>query len=198
MTGDQTASLVFLIVALGMVASSMFARRIPLSQLLRMILSWVVIFAALIVIVSYREQIKAGWAHIRSQMLSGGNRIDENGKLRINLSDDGHFWAEARINGKGQRLMVDTGATQTAIGSEAAKKLGIDVDRNRFPVLVETANGTVKAWRAKIDRIDLGPISRRDFSVLVSDSFGDTQLLGMDFLSSLKGWRVERNELILN
>jgi aspartyl protease family protein len=198
MNGDQTASLFFLIVALGMVASSMFARRMPLSQLLRMILSWVVIFAVLIVIVAYREQIKAGWSHVREQVFSSGNRIDENGKLRIKMSDDGHFWAEARINGTGQRLMVDTGATQTAIGSDAARMLGISVDKSRFPVLVETANGTVKAWRARIDRIDLGPISRRDFSILVSDSFGDTNLLGMDFLSSLKGWRVERNELILN
>ena len=39
---------------------------------------------------------------------------------------------------------------------------------------------------------------REDFPVLVSESFGDVNLLGMDFLSSLKGWRVEGETMVLN
>jgi aspartyl protease family protein len=32
----------------------------------------------------------------------------------------------------------------------------------------------------------------------VSDSFGDTNVVGMNFLSTLQSWRVDGNILILN
>jgi aspartyl protease family protein len=38
---------------------------------------------------------------------------------------------------------------------------------------------------------------RRDFGVLVSDQLGDINLLGMNFLSSLRGWRIEGDVMIL-
>jgi aspartyl protease family protein len=52
--------------------------------------------------------------------------------------------------------------------------------------------------RARIKRITVGPIVREDFPVLVADNLGDANLLGMNFLSTLKGWRVEAGELVLN
>jgi aspartyl protease family protein len=46
--------------------------------------------------------------------------------------------------------------------------------------------------------LDVGSISRKDFAVHVGDGLGDTNLLGMNFLSSLKSWRVDGDELVLN
>ena len=52
--------------------------------------------------------------------------------------------------------------------------------------------------RARLERLNVGPIKRQDFPVLVSDTLGDTNLLGMNLLNTLKGWRVEGDTLVLN
>ena len=46
------------------------------------------------------------------------------------------------------------------------------------------------------ERLQLGSIERSDFPVNVSDR-DDTNVLGMNFLSSLSGWRVEGHDLVL-
>ena len=66
-----------------------------------------------------------------------------------------------------------------------------------FPVLVETANGVVQARRGRVARLKVGTIERGDMAVHVSDSFGDTAVLGMNFLSSLSAWGVEGQWLVL-
>jgi aspartyl protease family protein len=43
----------------------------------------------------------------------------------------------------------------------------------------------------------LGDIAARGLGVVVSPAFGDTDVLGMNFLSKLKSWRVEGQTLIL-
>jgi aspartyl protease family protein len=42
----------------------------------------------------------------------------------------------------------------------------------------------------------LGNIVARDLKAVVSPALGDMNLLGMNFLSKLKGWRVEGRTLI--
>ncbi len=198
MKDGQLPQLIFLIIMAVFVASALFSRRMSFGKLSTMIATWLFIFGAIIVIFSFRDQFKTVWKQVKTELGVAGNSIDADGKLRIPMSTDGHFWADVMINGKEHRMMVDTGATQTAIGGETARRLGIEVDRSRFPVMVETANGTVNAFRAKVQRLKVGTIVRGDFPVLISDSFGDTSLLGMDFLSSLKAWKMEGKQLVLN
>ena len=42
-----------------------------------------------------------------------------------------------------------------------------------------------------------GNVIARDLPVVVSPAFGDTDVLGMNFLSRLKSWRVEERTLVL-
>src|ERR1043166_4340130 len=42
-------------------------------------------------------------------------------EVRIRMSPDGHFWARASINGVEQRLLIDSGATVTALSVQAAR-----------------------------------------------------------------------------
>jgi aspartyl protease family protein len=66
-----------------------------------------------------------------------------------------------------------------------------------MPVQVSTANGTVDARRARAERVAVGALSTEDLTVFVAPNFGDLDVLGMNFLSRLKSWRVEGNVLIL-
>lgn len=118
-------------------------------------------------------------------------------ELRVPMSADGHFWVEATINGTKRRMLVDSGATVTAVPVETAKAAGLDTGSNPVPVLIRTANGTIAALSSRAEELRLGNIVVRDLGVIVSPAFGDTHVLGMNFLSRLESWRVEGRTLIL-
>ncbi|NML92976.1 retropepsin-like aspartic protease family protein [Novosphingobium olei] len=119
------------------------------------------------------------------------------GETRVPLSADGHYWIEARVNGTPQRFMVDTGATLTAISTEVAQAADIRPDPLRLPVIVRTANGSTQAQMARIGEVRFGSIVARDMDAIVTGSTGGLNVLGMNFLSRLKGWRVEDGVLVL-
>ena len=66
--------------------------------------------------------------------------------VRIRDGADGHFWADVTINGVERRMLIDSGATITALSADTAQAAG----RRRSTTVVsgdpiETANGTVIA-----------------------------------------------------
>ena len=119
------------------------------------------------------------------------------GETRIPLGSDGHYWITARLNGTRMRLMVDTGATVTAVSGDVAMAAGIEPDPLRPDARVETANGTVAAAPARIDELRFGSVVARDLDAIVLPGEGGPNVLGMNFLTRLKGWRVEDGVLIL-
>ncbi|QCB55747.1 TIGR02281 family clan AA aspartic protease [Sphingopyxis sp. PAMC25046] len=118
-------------------------------------------------------------------------------EVRIPMSRDGHFWAEAEINGTKRRMLIDSGATVTAISPATAAAAGVAADATLVPILMQTANGTVRADAATVDRLSIGGIDARKLKVVISPGLGTTDVLGMNFLSDLQSWRVEGGTLIL-
>ena len=118
-------------------------------------------------------------------------------EVRVRMSPDGHFWARVTLDGVSRRLLIDSGATVTALSSDTADAVGLDVKASAFPMLIRTANGTIAAQTATVAKLKLGDIRASDLPVVVSPAFGDTDVLGMNFLSRLKSWRVEGSTLIL-
>lgn len=194
---DQTGSLIYAILLLVLVGSSLFAHRLPLRQTLKMAITWLLIFATAFVLFTFRNEFKSIWSRLQNEISPGGS-IAADGSLRVAKASDGHFWVDAQVNGKPLRFMVDSGATTTSLSQADSTSAGIDVDTRGFPVVVETANGTATMKRGRIAQLRIGNIAREDFPVLVSDTLGDTNLLGMNFLSSLAAWRIEGETLILN
>jgi aspartyl protease family protein len=119
------------------------------------------------------------------------------GETRIAMSNDGHFWLQARINGEPRRFLVDTGATLTAISESTAEAAQVPVQPLRQSVLMRTANGTVQAELARIDELRFGNIVARDLDVVVAPGLGETNVIGMNLLSRLASWRVEGRTLVL-
>ena len=118
-------------------------------------------------------------------------------ELRVPMAADGHFWVDATINGTKLRMLVDSGATVTAVPVPTAAAAGLDTGGLAMPVLIRTANGTVTAQSTRADELRIGNIVARDLGIIVSPAFGDTHVLGMNFLSRLESWRVEGQTLIL-
>ncbi|RJT26486.1 TIGR02281 family clan AA aspartic protease [Chakrabartia godavariana] len=194
---DQTGSLIYAVLLLVLVGSSLLARRLPLGETLKMVLTWALIFAALFVLFTFRSDLKIVWDRVAVE-LGLESATQKDGTLRVPRDAKGHFSVTARVNGRDIRFMIDSGATTTSMSLADAHAAAVDVSEAGFPVIVETANGTAEMRRARVSRLSVGPIQREDVAILVSDTLGDTNLLGMNFLNTLTGWRVEGDTLVLN
>ena len=118
-------------------------------------------------------------------------------ELRVTISPDGHFWVTASINGVKRRMLIDSGATVTAISERTAREAGIDAGSGLAPVILRTANGTTPARTGSIDELRVGNILARDLKIVTAAGLGNLDVIGMNFLSKLKSWRVEGRTLIL-
>ena len=115
----------------------------------------------------------------------------------IPMAPDGHYWLRANVNGVPTRLMVDTGATLTAFSTPSADAAGLRPRPGGLPVMLSTANGTVTADLTTVEDLSFGNIRAEGLDAVIAPNLGRTNVLGMNFLSRLKGWRVEEGDLIL-
>jgi aspartyl protease family protein len=195
-SGDDTAQLAAAVLMLVLVGSSLLSRRLRLGDAARMIAGWVLIFAVVLVGYSYRGELGLVAQRVTGDLLGErGQTIGET--LRVPMAEDGHFWVRGRVNGTQVRFLVDSGATTTALSARTAAAAGLNIGESGLPVVIDTANGQVRARRARIETLSLGPIVTRDMAAVVSPAFGEVNVLGMNFLSSLGSWRVDGRTLVL-
>ncbi|PKO50948.1 MAG: TIGR02281 family clan AA aspartic protease [Betaproteobacteria bacterium HGW-Betaproteobacteria-2] len=95
---------------------------------------------------------------------------------------DGHYRAEALINGVKVNVMVDTGATGVAISQQVADRLGL---QSRAAVRTQTANGESISYMTRLDSIRIGGVEARDVSAMIAPGLGGDVLLGMSFLGRM-------------
>ncbi|WP_419808194.1 retropepsin-like aspartic protease family protein [Sphingomonas sp.] len=176
--------------------SALIGRRVPVLRMVTMLATWGALFVVLAFVVAQRERFDPYLARFTS-MLHLSQQEVIGSEVRIRMSADGHFWADATIGGVSRRMLVDSGATITALSSGTAAAAGIRPEKPLFPVLIQTANGQISAQTAAVPELKLGTVVARDLPVVVAPAFGDTDVLGMNFLSKLKSWRVEGQTLVL-
>ncbi|WP_026091476.1 TIGR02281 family clan AA aspartic protease [Blastomonas sp. AAP53] len=135
-------------------------------------------------------------SRVAGQLGIDGQTVQGN-EVRLQMAGDGHFWAQASINGIERRMLVDSGATVTALSKATADEAAVALGTGLLPVMLRTANGTVQANTGTVDQFNLGTIEARNLKVVVSPALGDVDVLGMNFLSQLESWRVEGRTLVL-
>ena len=194
--GDSAANAVYLLLCLVLVGSALIGMRLPLGKALKMALAWVGIFALGFALFAFSDEwgvlgdrLKAAAVGTTPQPIETAG-----GELRIPMRNDGHFWVEAEVNGAKVPFLVDSGASLTTIGADVAEQAGVDPEIR--VAQVETANGTITMRRARLDSLSVGSIERDDLPVLVAPQEG-LNVLGMNFLSSLRSWRAEGRTLVL-
>ena len=197
MSAEDGPSLIWGIVMVILLISSLAARRLPIGQMAKIALAWIAIFTLLFVVFSLRFEFLAVWERIKSEFDGTAAQTVVGQAIQVKRQDDGHYWVQVEINGKDARFLIDSGATTTAVNATTARETGIDVDASGYPVIINTANGKVTAQRGLAESLQLGPLQLNDHKVVVSDSFGETNVLGMNFLDGLQIWKVENNIMTL-
>jgi aspartyl protease family protein len=192
---EDGPSLIWGVVCILLLVSSLAARRLPLRYVAKAGLAWVAIFASLFAIFSFRFEFIGIWERVKADISGTGGQSVSSEAIELRRQDDGHYWLMVGINGKPVRFMVDSGATMTAINATTAKEVGVEADG--YPIILSTANGRVAAKRANVQSLTVGPHRIENHPVVVSERFGDVNLLGMNFLNSMQSWRVEANKMVL-
>lgn len=111
---------------------------------------------------------------------------------------NGHYFVKARINGNPIDVVVDTGATSVALSYEDAERAGLKPRNLEYNIPIQTANGVAKAARINLRRVEIDGVRVDDVEgiVLQPGALNGT-LLGMSFLSKLRGFSVEDGVLTL-
>ena len=193
MTNDVMIGGVYLLMAAMLVLGALMTRREPAARLLTMALAWIAIFGAGFILFTFRDNL--GWVAQRLKAEAVGTPVSEGSEMRIPMAIDGHFWVDAKLNGHDVKFLVDSGATTTTVGRQTALRAGIEVSQRRDRY-VRTGNGIVRLASGRADELTIGSIARRDVALEVADN-DDLNVLGMNYLSSLRRWGVEGRWLSL-
>lgn len=110
---------------------------------------------------------------------------------------DGHYWAEAVIDGRAVRVLVDTGASVVALTREDALRLGLKLSSDDFRSTVVTASGPAPAARVKLASVSVAGARVDDVEALVVEKGLTQSLLGMSYLGRLSGFEATPTALTL-
>jgi aspartyl protease family protein len=192
-TDDVMLGGLYLLMAIMLLLGSLMARREPGAKMLTMALAWIAIFGAGFILFTFRDNL--GWVAQRLKAEAVGTPVEQGRETRIPMAIDGHFWVDAKVNGKDVKFLVDSGATMTTIDRQTAGAAGLPVTGRRDQ-FVRTGNGVIRVSSSRASEIQVGAIVRRDVGVQIADN-DDLNVLGMNYLSSLSRWGVEGRWLVL-
>lgn len=120
----------------------------------------------------------------------------EEGSLELQRNDDGHFYADVRINGNSVHMLIDTGASGIALSRDDARAAGLATSIGMPDVVGEGADGEVHGEYVKLDKVELGPLSASGLDAVVLNS-GNQSLLGQSFLSKFASVQIEGDRMML-
>ncbi|WP_316359672.1 TIGR02281 family clan AA aspartic protease [Devosia sp.] len=199
LTQAQTAQLIPLLVILIVFAGGLFTRRRKASELVGSVLLWVGIFGVAALTYAYRDELTSVAARVAGELQPGVAVVDSAaGIATFRRGIGGHFEINATVNGHTTPMIFDTGASAVVLTIADAEAAGIDTEGLSFTIPVSTANGTGRAARVRLDRMEVGGIVReRVVAFVTEDGALDMSLLGMTFLETLSRYSVTQNSLEL-
>lgn len=110
------------------------------------------------------------------------DRLGENSTVVLKRGLDGHYRAEALINGEKVNVLVDTGATGVAISQRIADKLNLSsIDAVR----TNTANGNSIGYMVRLKTLKIGGVNAHDVAAMIAPGLDGDVLLGMSFLGRM-------------
>ena len=168
-----------------------------LGQHLRHAAIWAGIVAVLALGAAYRDEL-AGVAGRVRLAFSGGTPVAlSDQELAVPQNDAGAYVVTGKVNGQKVRFIVDTGATDTVLSPDDARRIGIPVDTLRYVRQSETANGVGRSAPYTAEQLEVGPVALQGFEMAVNQAPMSASLLGMSFLSRLESFEFRGRTLFL-
>lgn len=116
---------------------------------------------------------------------------------QIAKASDGHYWAQASVNGRWVKFLVDTGASTVALTAADATRLGFNLAALTYDHPVVTAAGPTSAASVTLDVVSVAGARVDQVQALVLREGLATSLLGMSYLGRLSRFEATQTALIL-
>jgi aspartyl protease family protein len=107
---------------------------------------------------------------------------------------DGHFYADAQVNGTTIRFMIDTGASVVVLTPEDAQRAGIQLPGERAVAM--GVGGPIEVIPIVLDRIAIGGIEARGVQAAVAETL-PVSLLGQSYLQRVGSVEIRGDRMVL-
>jgi aspartyl protease family protein len=193
---DRRMQLIYLCVILAVLAGGLAARlQARPGTVLAQLGTWGVIFAALILVYSYRDHFGSLGDRFAAELLPAKGEQTGPASIAFSAEADGHYHVYGAVDGSSVRFLVDSGASDIVLSPEDARMLGMQPDQLDYTMSAQTANGVVRGAPIRIKTLKVGPIVMHDVPATVNEAEMPVSLLGMEFLRRLKSWGVQNGRL---
>ena len=196
-TQDDWAMLVYRLGFIALVSAGLLRVRGALGRHLLHIAVWVAVAAVLALGYAYRDVLAEAPRRLQFAFNPGEPVAVGEHELVVPQDDDGAFVLTARVNGQPVRFLVDTGATDTVLSPDDARRLGLAPESLRYVHEAETANGKGYGAPYVARSLEVGPLRFADFGMVVNQAPMSGSLLGLSFLNRLESFEVRQRRLIL-
>ena len=155
------------IYAVGAALIIMLLQRIPvIGRLVRFAIS-LGLLAFLIFVVLQQAPYQPELSRLTSSLGLDDQQVSGK-ELHVKMAPDGHFWVLASINGVKRRMLIDSGATVTALSEQTAAAARVKTGTNIAPVMLRTANGIAAARTGSIEELKVGNIVARNLKIVTA------------------------------
>ncbi len=147
--------------------------------------------SALVLALAVSSSLSAAWwlNHLdgrgRAEAAPAAMSAAHGSDAQVVRAADGHYWAEALIDGRAVRVMVDTGASVVVLTREDAARVGVLLKPADFDATVQTASGPVGAAPVTLDHVAVAGARVDHVEALVVKDGLPHSLLGMSYLGRL-------------
>jgi aspartyl protease family protein len=191
MSGEQTASLVYLLLLGTVIAlSHLVANRGNLGRVARQAALWTLIFLGALATVGL-------WPTIRDTVVPRQAVMQDGRQITVPMSADGHFYLSLDLNGVPVRFVVDTGASEMVLSAQDAARIGLGPDRLIYSGRAMTANGMVQTAPVRLETVALGGVVDQGLRAVVNQGELRESLLGMSYLNRFSRLEIANGRLLL-
>ena len=118
------------------------------------------------------------------------------GTVTLERSFDGHFYADAQVNGAPVHFLVDTGATGIALSADDARRAGLVFNAADAEQVGTGASGVIMGHWVALRRVELGLKTVSDTPAVILEG-GEQSLLGQSLLSKFGSVEIHGNTMVL-
>ena len=191
-------SLIYLSILLcAMLAGVVFRSNLKITTIMKYFVIWGIGAFLAIILYAYRYEFSDFKNRIIGEVNPSAAQVTKSGNMIINLSDDGHFYIDVKINNVPILFMIDTGASDITISLKEAKRIGINLKSINFNKEYQTANGKTWGGNVILEKLEVGGVVFNNISASVNSSEMGTSLLGMSFLRQFRKYEFYRDRLEL-
>ncbi|MBU6140723.1 MAG: TIGR02281 family clan AA aspartic protease [Proteobacteria bacterium] len=189
---------IYLALILILLISSVASRRdLDFKKIVKYLAAWSGIGLVIVALYAYRFEFADFKMRILGEINPASAQVGESGELVINISQDGHFYLNTKINGVAIRFMIDTGASDIVLSVAEAEKIGVNTKILQFNKTYQTANGKSFGATIKLEELEVANVKFRNVTASVNSAEMGTSLLGMSFLRRCKKYEFYQDKLVL-